>query len=397
LTRDIEPIPGRFKERYEDFFVEEIPAYPPCGEGDHLYLEIEKRGLSTARAVRDIARALGIKPRNVGVAGQKDARAVTRQRISVERVPAARAEALEIPRIRVLSAVRHRNKLKIGHLRGNRFVIRLRETPSDRVLDIRRILEILVDRGAPNYFGEQRFGARGDTGEIGAALLSGDHGGAARLIAGAPGDRDEGAVAEARRLFDAGRFDDAARAWPRGFAESVAVCRAMARFDGDARRAALALDKRTLGFYVSAWQSGLFNRVVAARIDALHRVREGDVACKHENGASFLVEDPAAEQPRADLFEISPTGPLFGKRLKPAAGRVAADEAALLEGAGLRLEELPTSGPLRCTGGRRPLRFRPTDPEVAVDRDDDGDFVKIGFSLPTGCYATAVLREILKA
>ena len=94
LTSDIPGVPAAIKRRYEDFEVEEIPAYQPSGSGDHVYFRIEKAGLSTMRAVNDIARALGVPARNIGLAGLKDARAVTRQMLSLEHANADRVAAL---------------------------------------------------------------------------------------------------------------------------------------------------------------------------------------------------------------------------------------------------------------------------------------------------------------
>ena len=125
LTADVPAVPGTLKRSYEDFVVEEVPLYEPEGEGDHVFFTIEKAGLTTHKAVADIARALGVRPRDIGLAGLKDAHAVTRQTLSVEHVDPERILALELPRIRVLSARRHRRKLRVGHLAGNRFTIRL--------------------------------------------------------------------------------------------------------------------------------------------------------------------------------------------------------------------------------------------------------------------------------
>ncbi len=396
VVNDIDPIPGTIKGDYEDFQVEEIPLYEPCGEGDHTYVVIEKRGLTTHQAVRDIGRALGVKPQNIGVAGNKDARAVTRQTLSVEHVPLEKIEALSLPRLTVIRVSRHRNKLKIGHLWGNRFTIRLRDTDLQRLDDVERVLERLHRGGVPNYFGPQRFGNRGDTWEIGQALLIGKFSIAASLIAGRPSDEDTGAVAEARALFDAGEYNASSNAWPSGFQECVLLARGMTRHRGDAERAVKDLSKKTLGLYVSAIQSELFNRILARRIQEMDKLRDGDVAWKHENGAAFLVEDAATEQPRADRFEISPTGPMFGKRMKSPAHQVADLENEVLEGAGMKPTDFPPSGPFRCAGGRRPLRFRPEHPTAGSGEDERGEFIEVSFSLRAGCYATSVLREISK-
>lgn len=86
LTANVPAMPGAIKRRYEDFLVEEIPAYQPCGSGDHIYFTIEKRGLATMRALHDIGRALGVQSRDIGMAGLKDARAVTIQTLSIEHI-----------------------------------------------------------------------------------------------------------------------------------------------------------------------------------------------------------------------------------------------------------------------------------------------------------------------
>ncbi len=384
------------KARYEDFVVEEISAYEPCGEGDHVYFTMEKMGLSTQRAVRDIARALGVRPRDIGVAGMKDARGVTRQRLSLEHVDPAGVKALQIPRISILEVDRHRNKLRIGHLRGNRFVIKLRDTDVARIDDVRRALDRLVARGVPNYFGTQRFGNRGDTWQVGRALLTGSFGDAVEIVAGRPESSDSGSVLRARELFAEERYGEAAAAWPRGFNECVTVCKAMERSAGDHRRAAFSLDRKALGFYVSACQSKLFNDVLAARIESFHQVELGDVAWKHPGGAVFDVEDEAEDRPRADRFEISPTGPMFGPRMKMPKERPLAEEQRVLKEEGLSAEHFAQSGPLKCAGGRRPLRFRPESATAAAGEDDVGSYIELSFELPSGCYATALLREICK-
>ncbi len=396
LTAETPAVPGAIKTFEDDFRVEEIPAYLPCGEGDHTYLLIEKRGMSTIAAVRAVARALGVRPRNVGFAGRKDARGVTRQLISVERLDPSRAAAIDLPGLRVLEAERHGNKLRLGHLRGNRFALRLRETDPGRAGEVRAALAEMSRGGAPNYFGHQRYGTRGDTWEIGRAALHGDFRLAAELIAGDPRPGDAPGALRARELFAAGRLEDAARAWPRGFDDNARVARELARSPRDPRRAVLSLDRRALGLYASAYQSRLFDRVLAARIDELDRIEEGDVAWKHDSGAQFLVEDPRAEQPRADRFEISAAGPLFGRKMKRARGRPAEIEREVLEREEIEADLFPSSGPLRCSGARRPLRMRPREVEVEAGSDGRGEYIELSFALDSGCYATSLLREICK-
>ncbi len=394
--QDAHAIPGTIKMRYEDFSVEEIPAYEPSGQGDHVYFLIEKRGLSTPRAVRDIARALGVRPDQIGSAGMKDARAVSRQMLSLEHVDPGRVEKLDIPRVSILKVSRHRNKLRMGHLLGNRFVIRLRDTDLEQIDEVSDRMEILVNNGVPNYFGPQRFGNRGDTWQIGKALLLGDPEAAAEIIAGRPGPSDTGDVLKARELFQDGQYEESLRAWPRGFGECAILCREMKRRKGDHKKALNSLGRKTLGFYVSAYQSWLFNKVLAARIRELGQIFDGDIAWKHDSGAVFLVEDQTIESKRAERFEISATGPLYGHKMKLPMGRAADLERDIIEKEGVALDCFQRSGSLRCRGGRRALRFKPWSTGAEAGQDEHGSYIQVCFALQSGCYATLVLKEIFK-
>ncbi|NLN61470.1 MAG: tRNA pseudouridine(13) synthase TruD [Myxococcales bacterium] len=395
-TRDFPAMSARFKQRNADFVVVEIPAYDFSGSGDHLYFEIEKDGLTTHQAVQQIARALQVPPRAIGYAGLKDAHAVTRQFFSIEHMPAERVQALSLPGMTVRTVTRHRNKLKVGHLQGNRFVIRLRDVDVSALPAVQAVLNALAASGCPNYFGAQRFGHRHDTWQVGEAILRNDFHTAVAVMAGRPDERDREAAHAARGLFSQGKYREAASAWPRGMGDAAALCRAMARTPDDPRRALLTLNKRLLGLFVSAFQSHLFNRVVAHRIDGLDKVEVGDVAWKHDKGVVFSVEDAAAEAARAQSGEISPSGPMYGARMKLASGRPGELEASLLAEAGLTIDDFPTSGPFQCAGGRRPLRFFPQRCAAQEGGDAHGPFIEVAFDLPSGCYATVVLQEIFK-
>jgi tRNA pseudouridine13 synthase len=395
-TRDYPPIAARFKQRNEDFTVIEIPAYEFCGSGDHVYFEIEKNGCTTHQAVREIARALKRQTNAIGYAGLKDAHAVTRQFLSIEHIRPEDIQALTLDRIRVLRVTRHRNKLKTGHLKGNRFVIRLRDIDRSHLEQVQQILTVLASGGAPNYFGTQRFGNRGDTWQVGEAILRKDFRAAVDIIAGRPDERDEGPIRDARTLFARGAYSEAADAWPRGLADTASLCRAMSRFPDDPRRALMTLDRRLLSLFVSAYQSHLFNRVVAHRIDRLDEVETGDVAWKHDKGVVFDVEDADRELPRARAGEISPSGPMYGARMKRASGAPGAFEDTLLADAGLTIADFPTGGVFQCAGGRRPLRFFPRHCQALAGEDIHGPFIEIAFDLESGCYATVMLSEICK-
>lgn len=163
-----------FKTVPEDFQVEELGCDVPVGEGEHLWVWVEKRGANTAWVAGQLARAAGIRERDVGFAGIKDRHAVTRQWFSLY-LPTAETPdltAIEHDEYKVLEQQRHRRKLRRGDLAGNRFVIRLRHISGD--LDrLEANLILLQQNGYPNYFGEQRFGHDGGNLEAGMAMLTG--------------------------------------------------------------------------------------------------------------------------------------------------------------------------------------------------------------------------------
>lgn len=398
FTADLAGVGGMIKRFNEDFLVEELPLYLPSGQGTHTYFTIEKQGLTTLNSLQLIARALGKRPHDIGYAGMKDAHGVTRQMLSVEHVDPARVASLALGRVKVLSVDRHTNKLKLGHLAGNRFDIKIRElsdTPESLLPSGRRILDTLARRGVPNYFGPQRFGARGDNARIGEAILKENHEEAIALVLGRPGPADHGEVRRARELFDAGDLEAAAGAWPRAFAEQARICRVYHR-SGDARKAWRVVQHTLRKLYYSAFQSELFNRVVALRINHLDRVETGDLAWKHANGACFRVEDAAVEQPRCDALEISATGPLFGRRMTPAMGEPGRREAEILAETGLELNDWTSKDGTRFEGGRRPIRVPLVNAGIEAGGDDNGPYVRVSFQLPSGAYATNVTRELCK-
>lgn len=158
----------------EDFFVEELDAFPASGEGEHLLLTVEKRGMNTAFAARRIAAWAGVPESAIGYAGLKDRHALTRQRFSAW-LPARRlpdVAALQAEDLRVLGHAWHARKMPRGALAGNRFVISLRDVEGDRAA-IESRLQAVADAGVPNYFGEQRFGREGGNVEAALSMFAG--------------------------------------------------------------------------------------------------------------------------------------------------------------------------------------------------------------------------------
>ncbi len=350
---------GRYAIRSvpEDFVVVEEPLYPPSGEGGHTFVRIEKRGRTTEQVARDLARAAGTTAREVGIAGRKDRHAVTTQWFSVPAIDPARALDFELRDARVLEARRHPHKLKTGHLLRNRFEITLRwigeaagnpgpigsgkglaeTTGEDDLEAIRRRAAALVERGMPNRYGDQRFGAKGDNAEAAMRLLGGG---------GRRGDR------------------------PRSG------------------------DRRAVRFLISALQSQVFNAVLEERGGDFDWVILGDLARVEESGGLFWVDDPERESPRARAFEISATGPIFGTRMRAPKGDVARLERAVFDRFGLpELPELVLPRGVRARGTRRPFRVRPID--LDVEPLAGGGGIRICCGLPPGAYVTVLLESLV--
>ncbi len=336
LTADLPGVGGLWKDHPEDFVVEEIPAYEPVDVGEHLFLWIEKRDVAAADLIRHVSKTLRCQPGDIGVAGMKDRRAITRQYISVPAKFATDVERLNTDTIRVLKSARHGNKLRTGHLRGNRFTILIRDVIDDACPTAMAVAERLNRMGFPNYYGKQRFGHNGETLQLGLDLLSGRK--------------------RSRDLPDSQR-----------------------RF---LRRLSL-----------SAVQSDLFNHALAERLEdeLLHKVLFGDVMEVVASGGKFVVEDPVTEQLRCDAGEIAITGPIFGPKMREPSGIPYEREQQLLERSGLLPEHFAKFLNL-MPGTRRAYVVRPDN--LIVSPQAEG--LRFEFSLPSGSYATVLLREFMK-
>ncbi len=392
LTSEIPGTGGLFKECDEDFLVTEIPAYLPCGEGEHLYLEIEKRGITTPEAIKRIGRALNIQEREIGYAGMKDSKGITRQTLSLPRITPEAALGLQLPGITPLNAAFHKNKLRLGHLRGNRFKILVRGVAQGGADHARETLRILEQRGVPNFFGAQRYGVQGNSHLIGGALLRRDFRGAVDALMGDPAGITDQRWREGVAAYHRGEYEESVRLLP-GFCrtERDVVQRLVQRPDAY-EQAFRAINPRLQKLYLSALQSWLFDKLLEERLPTFDLVEEGDLAYRHDNGACFLVTDAIAEAPRALLREISPSGPLFGCKTTLPAGIVKEREERLLAEEGLSPEQFDLPGGLRMEGERRPFRILLGEPEMSREGSD----LLLSFTLPKGSYATVVLGEIMK-
>ena len=407
LTDAVPGIGGVLKQRDEDFIVEELPAYEPCGEGEHLYLFVQKRHMATMHAVRLLAEHFGVKREAVGFAGLKDKVGITTQLISIH-LPGKKDSdftSFEHPNIGVLWMDRHTNKLRRGHLAGNRFVIRVRGAGVGKVVYAHKSLAMLAAMGAPNRIGVQRFGMLRNNHTVGRALLLGDSKDALDALL-LPHPEFPDIQPEARRLYSEGKYEEAMRAMTGGSHTERRVLAALARGASPAH-AVGAIERIDYSFYITAFQSAVFNEILEERIAVgwLAALGDGDLAFKHDSGAVFPVGAGMSEAERVVLderlrkLEISPSGPMWGPEMTRAAAEVGEHERRALEATGVtvaRLESLNSRDVEAMVGQRRPMRVPVRLPDVEAGVDEHGEYIKCVFELPRGAFATTVLQEIMK-
>jgi tRNA pseudouridine13 synthase len=392
LSQDLPGTSGDYKVEPDHFVVEEIPLYPCSGSGEHIYLWIEKSGITTHNLLQQIATELKLKGHEIGYAGLKDAKALTRQMISVPANREQQLASLQLHQAQILSSNRHGNKLRLGHLSGNRFSIRI-SAPHPQALErATSILSLLEHQGVPNFFGEQRYGVLGNSATLGLLLAKRDYASFCQELLGDPKlikNADWKAAAEAYRIGDITR---ALNSLPKRMRDERKLLKQL-QAGKNFHQAVTALPRNLLRLFLSALQSELFNNILRQRLRSLATLNDGDIAIKHVNGACFRVTNAAIEQPRADVFEISPTAPLFGPKVMLAEGVPGQLEQNELENSGLTPNSWKLGQGLTMPGERRALRVPLNG--VGISRHDNGD-LQLNFSLPKGAYATSVLAEIMK-
>ncbi len=314
VTGDLLGVGGALRLTPEHFIVEEMPLYDAMGEGPHLYLNVTKANITTKEVQQQLEKLFALPRGAVGFAGLKDKNALTTQTFSIPSNAAMEMDEALVARVTdtlpltVNWARRHRNKLKAGHLLGNRFRITITDialSAEDAITRALAVAERLRQDGAPNYFGPQRFGSEGDNAQSGYEILMGRR-----------NTRDR---------------------WLRQF-------------------------------LISSYQSHLCNLYLARRLEmgAFTRILAGDVAKKHATGGIFDVVDVEAEQPRFAAQEISFTAPMFGSKMRRAQSEAAALEQEIEAETGLTDENWRKT---HTEGTRRMGRLLAEDLECLPHRD----------------------------
>lgn len=313
--------------------VTEQLSFAPAGDGQHVLLFIEKRGLNTDEVANQLARFADVRPVAVGYAGLKDRHAVTRQWFSVDLAgkPEPDWRNLDSDNIQVLEAARHSRKLKQGAVRANRFQITLRDADGDHD-SLKQRLEWIRRYGVPNYFGEQRFG------------------------------RHDANLKQAEKVF--------------------------LQRDKTGRK---RISRHLRGIYLSAVRSFLFNQVVSRRVadKTWNQAIAGDVFMLDGSHSVFTVDAIDEEIiRRINDFDIHPTGPLWGDGAPMTRDDALAVENQSLEPHRAWREFLETTGMKR---ERRALRMK----VAGLEWEWQSSNLVLSFQLSSGCYATSVLRELV--
>lgn len=401
-----EPIAASIKASPEDFLVDELPLFDPCGEGEHLYVGVQKRGLSHHEMVAKVSRHFGVPSHSIGTAGMKDRQAVTHQTVSVH-LCNRQPPAAEIPGddIGILWMARHRHRLRRGQLAGNRFSIRIREIDPLRAPTLWQRLRRLEECGLPDALGPQRFGSFGTNHILGWCLL---HGLADQCVATMLGDAMPNPTPRMERVLEhlhAQRFREAAAELTRHQGAERRILLAMAR--GMPAAAALrAAGAQTLEFFVTGIQSAVFNRVLDLRLEAgtLNAALEGDILWRPGAHGRFHFDETRAADPeqRLDIAgriasgQLSPSGPMFGREMDQPAGEAARMEREAM--AAFRLDDDAwRTSQFAPTGARRPLRVPVRNAQLEAGTDERGPFIRLAFDLPAGAFATTLLHEVLGA
>ncbi len=349
------PIDFHFAQNSKDFVVNEIPLYEWSGEGEHLILKVRKRDLTTWEMVKIIAKIAGADSRDIGYAGLKDRNGMTMQYISIPKKFEDKFENFDEKNISILEKHYHNNKIKLGHLKGNRFFIRLKKVNPTSATKIAEAVKNLDQFGMPNFFGYQRFGVNGDNYLVGKEIIDGK----SKI-------RDK----NKKRLFINSYQSHIFNQW---LSERIKFSRVVDSFSKDELPSVL----ENLGIQLQ-YPELLQNQPHPFKL------LEGDMMLHYPFGKGFALKSEEFEEgvKRFGERDSVPSGILLGKRAKSTTGDSAVFEDKFLED--VRVVD----------GERRYAWIFPTDVESRY-REDDFWF-ELNFTLPKGSYATTFIEEIAK-
>jgi tRNA pseudouridine13 synthase len=333
-----------FNASPRDFTVEEIPLYTFSGEGEHLVLKVRKKELTTWEMLDIISGYIGIRRRDIGYAGLKDKHAMTIQYISLPVKFSEELDSFTHDKIKILETTRHNNKIRVGHLKGNRFHIRMKKVLGVQKDKLDSVLGWIKANGVPNYFGGQRFGTDGNNWEDGKKLIEGK----LRI-------RDR-----KTREFLIGSYQS--YLFNNWLSKRIEISLLLDKFSESETEELLGLTKGLLEGSKS--QSSFF------------KLLQGDLMMHYPYGRVFHIENLAEEAERFADKDIAPTGLLPGIKVKRAEGSA-------------REIEMQYDEEIKQSGARRYAWIQGT--EIKKKYIEERAHYELGFVLPKGSYATNVL------
>jgi tRNA pseudouridine13 synthase len=377
FVTDTPGIGGRLRTTVEDFVVNELCEDPEESkealEGEYTHFTLQKRNWDTHRAIKFIGKRLGVSHKRFGFAGTKDKRAVTSQRVAIWNVDQETLERIDIRDITLSNFNRSDRRISLGDSLGNGFEIAVRGVENEELqASLEGTAAGLKECGVPNYFGYQRFGVvRPNTHLVGREILNGDLESAVLSYLGKPYESEREDVYEARKFVDDTKdFKKALEIFPRRLNYERSMLDALSKNPNDFAGALRRLPKKLRWMLVHAYQSHLFNIVLSR--------------CMEEG---------------MDVDKIDKI-PLFGYESSFSTGRLGEIEKSVIERSGVSFDQfkIPSMPELGSRGFLRDA-FIKIDPDFEITGDElsDGKNVLIKFSLPTGSYATVVMREFMKA
>lgn len=379
-------IGGTIKSSPGDFLVEEIMSDGTVlevnndvrregGSGDFTHFVLQKKSWNTLDALKEIGRKLGCGLGCFGYAGTKDRNAVTTQLASVYRKDVA---GVNLKDMRILGSWKSERKVSLGELLGNRFTVKVK-TGKRKTED--RVQAIYGDLGGlfPNYFGPQRFGTRGNNHLVGKHMLQGSFRRACEeYLFGGDGEENESAREARRGLRDSRDYRKALAEFPKHLSYERLLLLHLSKNPNDYVNAMRKLPRGLSLMFAHAYQAHLFNRILSAKTDMGGGADVGEYYCG-ENELGF-----------PDMGYRTASGFLVGKIIGYES-EIGEAEKAILEEEGVRPQDFKMRQfpELASRGGDRimycPIRGFEFSEENCEFR----------FSLPSGSYATMVMREFI--
>jgi tRNA pseudouridine13 synthase len=349
------PIEFRFAQNPKDFVVDEVPLYEFSGEGEHLILKVRKRDLTTWEMVKIISEKVGISARDIGYAGLKDKNAMTMQYISLPKKVEEKLADFDEKNISILERTYHNNKIKLGHLKGNKFFIRLKKVNPTSASMLTSAIQKIADFGMPNFFGYQRFGVEGNNFELGKDILAGK-----RYI------KDK----KKRQLFINAYQSHLFNEW---LSERIKFSRLVEEFDEKELPAVF----ENLGLDIK-------NIDILKKQPQPFKLLIGDILLHYPHGKAFILSKDEFEDGlnRFTERQISPSGLLIGKKAIQSVDDAKIYEEKIIED-------------IKGVDGER--KYAWIFPEIFDTKYRETDFwFEINFFLPKGSYATTFIEELAK-